>query len=42
MKLREEISVMNKKMDLSGVNKKVDSNIEAAREQYRLDDEKKL
>ena len=35
---------MNKKMDLSGVNKKVDSHVEGARDYYRqkkiADDEK--
>ena len=28
-------------MDLTGVSKKVDSNLEFAREQYRLDEERK-
>lgn len=32
---------MNQKMDLSGVNKKVDSNVEAAREAYKKDAEEK-
>lgn len=41
IKLRNEIKIMNDKMDLSGVTKKVDSNIELAREQYKQDELRK-
>jgi hypothetical protein len=36
------MKIMNKKMDLSGVDKKIDTNVEHARELYKKDaDEKK-
>jgi hypothetical protein len=39
--MREQIKILNKKMDLSGVEKKIDTNVEQARELYRRDQEEK-
>jgi len=39
--LRKEIEFINDKKDYSGVDKKVDTNIEAARKQYKEDQERK-
>lgn len=35
------MKIMNNKMDLSGVDKKIDTNVDAARELYRKDAETK-
>ena len=39
--MREQIKLLNKKMDLSGVNKKIDTNVDQARELYKKDAEDK-